>query len=1168
NVDELDRYGERVLGGLLATMDEAQLDGFLEDQLAAVEREIPQAFAAADADRGEDGGAPVARRLDQHPRLGSRAELVRRVAFATGRLEAAERLDRVLLEAFPEDEALVNAALRERARWGLISMAAPAPSRPEAAGRIPFDQAVASALPAVAAGDRERLRSTLSRADLGRVADEELSGMGVLFSAARAARDEELALRVGRDWLRLMLADSPNPYEIERLLDVILPGLGEETGLALARYLVGLIVEDPEANARLVNLLPKLASEFGEAAVSAEQVQVLVDGFGEAYAFGLLPVLLLLPEEDRASSLRTIWSKLEAQGRSRFLLGMINESPSELPDAIATFIRESLPAALDDGTDLLEYYVNLLLEVPHSHQLVLDVCELLLERGVEAETMGAAIVIHRAALEGADALLAEGAAAFTALASQEDRDYRTEKAMEQLAGAFGEDLRSAFLAAVAEEAGASDTARPLDFALAELLAEWDLHAEALALLEPLDAEGEAERTRLELMLRAQRALGRDLAAARTVSRRAKVAEDDDDRKRYLRQAVRAWEQLGAFEVALEAQRALDELGAGRKAAGPALPPGVVLGPGTVSLSVGGVTYFPSGEGPEEEKGLPKSFKEVREALGEGRTEDAVRIFRRLWRDFPVGEPDSRFPGSFSYRAMPLANLRWPSPPREGDDDEHAEERRKGGLAAFLAPPLPERPPAPDAYEKLAAHPEIVAEERRYLRSVRPQELDRLQALLRGLVQVEASERGVDVLLDELLQEVRGAGGRLAQIELLTLLDLHPELVTEEAAAALADLARTTPPLDAAQVLRLARTLLRSGQRDEALRLYEWCALASPMGEMVRFGVENNYVTTSVPLVELLEDLSENLEEEERVGPVEALLQAATAGTRPWDVEVIRSLKVRTWADLVPPAEALERLGDLTDDALDLSEGLYRSVALELAPLLAAAGDLERARWALEVGVARLEELEVGGDDSFWMDDPSQPASIPSRVLGDLLPAEGEGFADPAAWYRTLASAYSEWLAANRVEPSDAVQVLSLCTLRMGELGLEDEGRALAAELLQLDGVDARSRLWIADALRALGEETAASGVEEELLAAEALKVARIPRVIEGLLEREGAAAALEVGARAAELSHPQALLEVLVRAATEAGDEGAAAEWRRTAEVAAQAADELKALKEQAAKEK
>jgi hypothetical protein len=782
--------------------------------------------------------------------------------------------------------------------------------------------------------------------------------------------------------------------------------------------------------------------------------------------------------------------------------------------------------------------------------------------------MGAAIVIHRAALEGADALLAEGAAAFTALASQEDRDYRTEKAMEQLAGAFGEDLRSAFLAAVAEEAGASDTARPLDFALAELLAEWDLHAEALALLEPLDAEGEAERTRLELMLRAQRALGRDLAAARTVSRRAKVAEDDDDRKRYLRQAVRAWEQLGAFEVALEAQRALDELGAGRKAAGPALPPGVVLGPGTVSLSVGGVTYFPSGEGPEEEKGLPKSFKEVREALGEGRTEDAVRIFRRLWRDFPVGEPDSRFPGSFSYRAMPLANLRWPSPPREGDDDEHAEERRKGGLAAFLAPPLPERPPAPDAYEKLAAHPEIVAEERRYLRSVRPQELDRLQALLRGLVQVEASERGVDVLLDELLQEVRGAGGRLAQIELLTLLDLHPELVTEEAAAALADLARTTPPLDAAQVLRLARTLLRSGQRDEALRLYEWCALASPMGEMVRFGVENNYVTTSVPLVELLEDLSENLEEEERVGPVEALLQAATAGTRPWDVEVIRSLKVRTWADLVPPAEALERLGDLTDDALDLSEGLYRSVALELAPLLAAAGDLERARWALEVGVARLEELEVGGDDSFWMDDPSQPASIPSRVLGDLLPAEGEGFADPAAWYRTLASAYSEWLAANRVEPSDAVQVLSLCTLRMGELGLEDEGRALAAELLQLDGVDARSRLWIADALRALGEETAASGVEEELLAAEALKVARIPRVIEGLLEREGAAAALEVGARAAELSHPQALLEVLVRAATEAGDEGAAAEWRRTAEVAAQAADELKALKEQAAKEK
>ena len=59
-----------------------------------------------------------------------------------------------------------------------------------------------------------------------------------------------------------------------------MPGLGEETGLALARYVVGLIVVDPEKNSRLVRVLPKLADRFGEAAVSPEQVQALVDGFG------------------------------------------------------------------------------------------------------------------------------------------------------------------------------------------------------------------------------------------------------------------------------------------------------------------------------------------------------------------------------------------------------------------------------------------------------------------------------------------------------------------------------------------------------------------------------------------------------------------------------------------------------------------------------------------------------------------------------------------------------------------------------------------------------------------------------------------------------------------------------------------------------------------------
>ncbi|MDG1491961.1 MAG: hypothetical protein P8R43_08715, partial [Planctomycetota bacterium] len=566
NVDELDQFGERVLQGMLATMTEAQLGGFLGEQGGAVERELPRAFAAADADRGGEGVEASARRIAQHPRLGSRAEIVRRVSFATGRVEAAQALDRALLAAFPGDDRLLDDAMVSRVRWGLIPQAAGLlASLPEdysgasrwrarlgggaseadgASGPISFDEAVAAALPAFAVGDDERVRAIVQRANVGRLADDELQGMAVLFAAARSADDEELALRVARDWLRLSLASSPNPYEVEELIDALVPGLGEETGLALARYVVGLIVAEPERNSRLVRVLPKLAQRFGEAAVSAEQVQTLVDGFGEAYAFGLVPVLLLLPEEDRSSSLRSIWSKLEAQGRARFLLGMIAEAPEDLPEEMADFVRDSLPGALEDGADLLEYYVSRLLDVPHSHQLVLDVCrEIRSSVGARAEVLDAAIVIHRCALEGPEALVDEGAEAFVALSADTEDDYQRRQACEQLAAAFDGPARDAFMAALAEVAPASPTATPLDFARAQLYFTWERPAEALALLEGLEADEETEGQRLDLIRDAQMKLGRELAAAQTLVRCLSVAEDDDEKKRLLRRAVRAWERL-------------------------------------------------------------------------------------------------------------------------------------------------------------------------------------------------------------------------------------------------------------------------------------------------------------------------------------------------------------------------------------------------------------------------------------------------------------------------------------------------------------------------------------------------------------------------------------------------------------------------------------------------
>ena len=1178
NVDELDQYGERVLQGMLATMTEAELDGFLGEQVGAVELELPRAFAAADADRGGEGVAAAARRMAQHPRLASRAEIVRRVSFATGRVDAAQALDRVLLEAFPGDERLLEDAMVSRVRWGLIPQATELLARLSedgggadrwrarlggggaeadgAAGAVPFDEAVAAALPAVAAGDLDRVRAIVQRANVGRLEDDELQGMAVLFAAARSADDEELALRVARDWLRLSLASSPNPYQVEELIDALVPGLGEETGLALARYVVGLIVADPEKNSRLVRVLPKLADRFGEAAVSPEQVQALVDGFGEAYAFGLVPVLLLLPEEDRSSSLRSIWSKLEAQGRARFLLGMIAEAPGELPEEMADFIRDSLPGALEDGADLLEFYVSRLLDVPHSHQLVIDVCQdIRPSLGSKLDVLDAAIVVHRCALEGPEALADEGAAVFATLAADTEDDYQRRQASEQLAAAFEGPARGAFMAALVEQAPASPTATPLDFARAQLYSSWERPADALALLEGFEVDEETEGRRLDLIRSAQSKLGRELAAAQTLVRRVAVAEDDDEKRRLLKQAVRLWERLEAPEIALEAQRMLDTLG-DEVEPGEA---GFILPPGTLSLTVGGVTY--DAEDKPEKKGLPKTFREVREALSAGDTEDAARIFRRVWREFPVGQPAARMSSFFFFRRSPLGNLRWPGAPAPAGDDPGAEARRQGGLLAFRAPDAPERPPAPDAYEKLAAYPKIVAEQERYLRGVQPAELDRIQKLTRGMLQAEVRERGAEVVLAELLGEVKRTGGRLAQIQLLTLLDLNPELITGEAAAALEGLVSTMPPMDAAQVMRLARTLLRSGDRGMALRLYEWCALIGIASDSP-FNDDGAYVISSVPLPELIDDVKKNLVGEERVAPIAALLQSVSGG-RPWEMERTQTLAVKTWAELVEPEEALQRLGPIAVDALDLAKGLQRSVAVQLAPLYLATGDEERALRALEVGTARFSASEVGNPDMFWMAEPGAPERIPRDVLEAVLPEAGEGLEDPGRWFARLAESHLAWLEDGRLLDSSAVEALALCAVRMGEVGLGAEGMALALELADLENIHARSRLWVVDALRELGGDEAASRIEVGMLTDGELVTSRLASVVEGVLEREGPEAALAIAATTAAFSHPEALMTVLIRAASQTGDEDAVARWTEVAEKAARAAADLKAKKEE-----
>ena len=80
--------------------------------------------------------------------------------------------------------------------------------------------------------------------------------------------------------------------------------------------------------------------------------------------------------------------------------------------------------------------------------------------------------------------------------------------------------------------------------------------------------------------------------------------------------------------------------------------------------------------------------------------------------------------------------------------------------------------------------------------------------------------------------------------------------------------------------------------------------------------------------------------------------------------------------------------------------------------------------------------------------------------------------------------------------------------------------------------------------------------------------ARVAGAVEGVLEREGPEAALAIAAPTATFSRPEALTELLIRAASQAGDEEAVTRWTEAAEKAARAAEKLKTLKAEAARKK
>lgn len=1195
NVDDFDQSIERVFQGLVATLatDEAVLE-FLRGERAAFEDDLDEALRLADTGEGDE------RSFARHPKLSERAKIVRRLSFASGHAGEAEALDGTAIAAFPGDEALFDAALGDRVQWGrfaaarelvessdleeeprerlLARLGQGSAELESGSSRIPFDTAVSSVLPTVASGDIEAVRALVRRADLTSVEKAELGRMAVLFAGARFANDRQLMLGIGREWLRLELQNGGYPYQVERRIESILGVLDSETGVALARYFVSRVLEDPEKNSQFVTILPKLTQRFDANVVDVEEVRTLLDGFGDRYAWGLGPVLALLPAEDRASALRGVWSKLEAANRARFLVDLVTASTEDMPQGLTGFIVESFPDALAESDDFIEYSLGQLLDVEHSHELCAKLAEHVIDVRPQLEHVEAARLVHEHALVeesesvgGRDDLVEGAAELWVTLALDEENDYQKTRARRKLVEVFGDDTIDPFVSALEAKIESDGGSPELTLARVDLL----LGAERTdGVAEILDEALEDEPENTDLLSRKRRfelARGARIRAAETLDRLAEAEEDDNAKKRHLRSLVREWKRLHAPERALAAREKLGDDEQSESSI-PGFPAGLVLPPGAMIVINGQVVS--ADQLNDQKKGLPKTFEAVREQLGEGDEEEAALIFRRLWRQFPAGQPaPQRYYTPRTYRNLTLANLTWPVDEEEEDEGEDGEEGDdEPSMGGFLSyePDEPEDPPEPpNAYERIASSDALVEEQRRFLRTVRAFELDRLQGLLEGLVRVRIEEagggdEGERAVLDALLEKAdEGETGRADQISLLAMLDATPERVTGAAADALAALVRTMPPRDAAQVRRLARVLLQSGEEDVALRLYRWCALlATSSGSFGLAAEEELDVVTTVTDRELVKEARDYLEGDAKLTLIQVVLDSAKPVDSPWQRENYETLVLDTWDDIVGPEEALERAGTIAEDAIDTQTGLRRRVARRAAPIFLRAGERAKALRALEVGVARLDPDTVASpEERFYREDPTRPGVIGTNEWRRLFPPAGEGIPDAAAWFEQAADALEDWLDNDRVNEENTVQTLALLAIRLAEVERADAGRELARRLAARRG-DSRvlrpaTALWVIDALRASGDVARADSWERELLVEGRLHPERVPVVVTRIIDEEGIEAAREAASRVLETMRHEELLARLIAAAEAAGDVAAADDLREKSEAAKAARERL-----------
>ncbi len=1172
NVDDFDRFHVRALTGWLATSSDTER--------AAQDLEEWRRRTMLELDTATIETKGVHKTLERFPRVEARAKLHRRMALSLGLVEGADQLDGELVRRLPEDEDLIEVVVDDRVRrglarsaQGLIESAELEPERRadllaragrssgEAGGaaRLPLSEGLRRLLPLAAAGDREGLALLLRRIDYAGMEADQLSEMAALYSGARWTGKDDLVLFVAREWVRQAFAQGQASYRLETTLGTCAAGLTKESKRSLYQYFVGIVLEDKEKGSEFVSMLAELSNQVGGDLLTSDQVSELLDGYGERYAYGLGPVLSLLEPAARSSALRTLWPKIEKTRRASFLVDLVGEMREGTGDELGAFITEAFGDALGEADQYFSYSVGELADVESNFEVVLEMVDALEERTPGDPKHGAIRAISLNGLERREEALALALPAWVELTLVVDGDYSITRCKNGLEKFLLPDHGGALLAA-ANTAMEEDPVEALAIARIRLAQRIENPELAIAAAEDALRLFEDKPEVLDTVRSTFSSQGQAARAMELLARMVEIEDDveEDQRKGWFRSLESSWRRYENWPEAWKVVQRVEELGFVEESSGniPGYPPGFTLPPGTL-IVVNGVLVSADDF---EEKGLPKTVAKVKEFLVEGEIEDARATLRRLWRGFKAGEATDRF--GFGGGSQ-MNNLTWPEDEDEGEKTDpealaEVERRKRGGLDAYREDKPEPKAKSKSAYERLAEHPAMVAEMRRFLRTRTGNQLGRLQGLFEGLLAAQVAENGVEGTLAALLGEGRtGAGGKAEAAMLLAHLDAHPELLGAEVEEHLAGLVRGVDPKDAAQVRRLARVWARAGRTEDALRLYRWCATRVEGSSRFYYGGDND---NSVTASSLVEEAKEVFEGDERLALVEDVLRFAKPSEDPWSRGSFENLVLDTWRDMVGPREALERARTIAERSIDLGHGLRRETALRAAALFAANGELESALRALEIGLCELPPEGIAQPVERWYRiDPSRPGSISTEDLRRLFPSDMGDWEDPVGWLKAVASALSEWSAADRIPAQRTVRAQALVALRLHDLGEVLEARALIADLAPIAQEKRSGELWVADAAARIGDSDLQLDIEAGMLASQRLPVPRMPGIVSQLRTERGLQAAMDAGFGALALTRSVSLLETLVECATEDQNEFALARAKADLEQALAAKEALEA---------